>query len=73
MANDDYVAFLKRGVDAWNAWRDAESPHPSGPQRRNPRWGERRANLSGTNLSKAILVHSNLGEADLSGANLTAT
>ena len=22
MANDEYVALLKQGVDAWNTWRD---------------------------------------------------
>jgi hypothetical protein len=22
MANDDHIAQLKKGVDAWNAWRD---------------------------------------------------
>jgi hypothetical protein len=22
MANDEHVAILKHGVDAWNAWRD---------------------------------------------------
>ena len=26
MANDEHVALLKKGVDAWNAWRD-ESPN----------------------------------------------
>jgi hypothetical protein len=25
MANDEHVAILKKGVDAWNAWRD-ENP-----------------------------------------------
>jgi hypothetical protein len=23
MANDEHVAMLKKGVDAWNAWREA--------------------------------------------------
>jgi hypothetical protein len=26
MANDEHVAILKKGVDAWNAWRD-ENPN----------------------------------------------
>jgi hypothetical protein len=26
MANDEHVALLKQGVDAWNAWR-AENPN----------------------------------------------
>ena len=25
MANDDHIAQLRKGVDAWNAWRD-ENP-----------------------------------------------
>jgi hypothetical protein len=25
MANDEHVAMLKKGVDAWNKWRD-ENP-----------------------------------------------
>ena len=26
MANDEHVALLKQGVEAWSAWRD-ENPH----------------------------------------------
>jgi hypothetical protein len=26
MANDEHVAMLKKGVDAWNEWR-VENPH----------------------------------------------
>jgi uncharacterized protein YjbI with pentapeptide repeats len=61
MANDEHVALLKKGVDAWNAWRD-ENPtiHPdlSG------------ADLSGADLSEANLSNANLMGADLSGADL---
>jgi len=28
MANDEHVAMLKKGVDAWNGWRD-ENPDMS--------------------------------------------
>ena len=35
-ANDEHVALLKQGVDAWNEWRDEEPRHPSGPQRGGP-------------------------------------
>jgi hypothetical protein len=44
MANDEHVAMLKKGVDAWNAWR-AENPDI------RPDLGE--ANLSGANLGAA--------------------
>ena len=26
MANDEHVAMLKKGVDAWNAWRGEIQP-----------------------------------------------
>ena len=57
MANDEHVAILKKGVDAWNAWR-----------RENPNI---RPNLSQTNLSGADLRGAELIEADLSWANLS--
>ena len=56
MANDEHVAILKQGVDAWNKWR-----------RENP---EVRPNLSEADLSEADLINANLQGADLSGANL---
>jgi len=56
MANEEHLAILKQGVEAWNQWR-----------KKNPDiWpdlGE--ADLSGANLSGA-----NLSEANLGGANL---
>jgi hypothetical protein len=71
MANDDHIAQLKKGVDAWNAWR-GDNP--------NIRPDLRQANLSGANLSEADLARANLrmtqlflanlGGADLSRANL---
>jgi uncharacterized protein YjbI with pentapeptide repeats len=61
MANDEHVAILKKGVDAWNAWREKNPgirPDLSG------------ADLSGANLSWANLGRANLGGANLSGAGL---
>ena len=52
MANDEHVAILKQGVDAWNAWC-REKP-------------DIRPDLSGANLSGANLSGANLGVADLS-------
>src|SRR5262249_29661082 len=73
MANDEHVALLKKGVEAWNAWRE-----------RNP---DIRPDLSGAHLSRgdfgsanlldaedlfgAHLRGANLSGADLSGANLS--
>jgi Pentapeptide repeats (8 copies) len=76
MANDEHVAILKKGVDAWNAWR-AENPDIRPDLAKAdlimPNLGEadlRDADLSGANLGVADLVRANLSRADLSGANL---
>src|SRR5215207_7073315 len=58
MANEGHVALLKRGVNAWNAWRD-----------KNP---EVRPNLSGADLFGANLNSADLRGANLNGANLHA-
>src|SRR5215510_11219760 len=62
MANDEHVALLKQGVDAWNAWR-----------RYNPdiRPDLSEANLSGADLRRAHLYGANLTRADLSEADLS--
>jgi uncharacterized protein YjbI with pentapeptide repeats len=72
MANGEHVALLKQGVDAWNAWRQA-NPDIRHPDLRGANLTE--ANLSGANLSGADLVQTDLSGADLvqtdlSGANL---
>jgi uncharacterized protein YjbI with pentapeptide repeats len=46
MANDEHVALLKQGVEAWNAWRE---------ENRNIRPDLSEANLSRANLRKADL------------------
>jgi uncharacterized protein YjbI with pentapeptide repeats len=56
MANDDHVAILKKGVEVWNAWREA-----------NP---DIRPDLSGADLIEAYLREADLHRADLSDANL---
>jgi hypothetical protein len=78
MANRNHIAQLKKGVAAWNAWREANPdirPDLSGANLS-------RANLSGANLSEAYLrrarlgrarlVHADLFGADLSEANLSS-
>jgi TIR domain/Pentapeptide repeats (8 copies) len=78
MSNDEHVRLLKKGVDAWNEWRDQEAPgltvNLSGATLIGANLSG--ANLSGANLSDANLldsnlIHANLSEADLSGAHLS--
>jgi hypothetical protein len=57
MPNDEHVALLKQGVEAWNAWRE-----------KNP---DIRPDLREADLSDAKLGYANFSRADLSGANLT--
>src|SRR5262249_42426688 len=72
MANDEHVAILKKGVAAWNAWRDE---HRS--IRPNLLVADLfDANLTGADLSGAELIDAHLIDADLSradfrGADLT--
>ena len=67
MANDEHVALLKQGVDAWNRWRD-ENP---GTRPDLSEANLREANLSGTNLRGANLREAGLSKANLSKANLS--
>jgi hypothetical protein len=85
MANDDHIALLKKGVAAWNAWRE-ENRIPQG--RSYVAWNvwheenrhrftesqtlEEWAKLNRlVDLSAANLSGANLGRADLSGADLS--
>lgn len=81
MANSKHLAVLKKGVDAWNAWRAQDPdllPDLKGAylrRRRLDRIDFHKAYLFETNLRRAVLDHANLrgaqlGGADLSGANL---
>jgi pentapeptide repeat protein len=86
MANNEHVAILKKGVDAWNAWRkknrqlhvdltraDLRGANLSGAILRAFRGGAdlREANLSKANLSEAVLRGADLRRANLSGVNLS--
>ncbi len=71
MANQQQIAHLKEGVEAWNAWRAAHrdvNPDLSGAPLRGLDLGG--ADLEGANLKGADLRGANLGEANLTGANL---
>jgi uncharacterized protein YjbI with pentapeptide repeats len=72
MADEEQLAVLRQGSDAWNAWRkqnpdvrvDLSGANLSG-------LNLSRANLEGANLQRANLAESNLAEANLEQANLT--
>ena len=59
MANEEHVALLKQGVDAWNKWR-----------KKNPNV---RSDLIEADLTGADLVEADLTGARLTGADLLAT
>jgi uncharacterized protein YjbI with pentapeptide repeats len=81
MANEDHLKRLRKGVDAWNVWREDTSVRAdlgradlgradlSGADL--SRAGLRGANLSGAHLGRADLLMAGLTGADLSGANLS--
>jgi hypothetical protein len=59
VANEEHVAILKRGVMAWNKWREENL--------------DVQPDLTGANLIRADLSHANLRHAYLSGATLSDT
>ena len=70
MPNDVHVVLLRRGAEAWNAWRAERNELPD-----LSRAGLRGLDLSGFDLSRADLRGAdlrgtNLREANLSGAHL---
>jgi uncharacterized protein YjbI with pentapeptide repeats len=69
MANDDHIAQLMKGVEAWNAWRDEHADIV--PDLSSFGLDLAGANLRGANLSGVNLMTANLSRADLRGANLT--
>jgi hypothetical protein len=78
MANDEHVAILKKGVEAWNAWRDKNPdirPDLREADLSDAELAEAdlsRADLSDAHLSEAILINANLSAAKLHRADLSA-
>jgi len=77
MANDEHVAILKKGMDAWNAWR-AENytvrPNLASADLANVKLGGMpftQEELSGGYTKGA--VHLNLSDADLDGTDLSGS
>lgn len=74
MANQEQLAILKQGVDAWNKWRK-ENPNANIDisEAELRRINLRGCDLSGADLSKANLCEADLVIANLRGANLSRT
>ena len=74
MANPDHLKILKKGVAAWNKWREENRFHPDkGPDLSGANLNGmnlKGAELHWVNLSRAILKEANLRGANLNGANL---
>lgn len=62
MANEEQLALLKKGVNAWNAWRE---------KNQEVKMDLSEANLCGADLRRAHLDSTNLSEANLRGADLS--
>jgi Pentapeptide repeats (8 copies) len=75
MANDEHVAMLRKGVAAWNTWRDENPDIRPDLSEANLLAGANltRLNLTNANLSWASLFKSYLSGVDLNGANLMHT
>jgi hypothetical protein len=72
--NRNHFEVLKRGVGAWNAWREAHPeiiPDLSGALL--PELFTREINFTRTNLSRTVLYHADLTRSMFIGANLTKT
>ncbi len=67
MANQQHVAILKQGAQAWNLWRQQNPTVAPDLSRANLS----RANLEGVNLSGANLSGANLEGVDLSNVKMT--
>jgi uncharacterized protein YjbI with pentapeptide repeats len=69
MANEEHLARLQQGVDAWNRWRD-KNP---GLELDFSGVNLTEANLRGADLTRVHLIGAHPSETDLREANLTRT
>jgi len=72
MANEEHLALLRQGVEAWNEWK-ANNPdiRPNLSFATGSGIIIREAKLSGVDLSRADLSRADLSRADLIGSNLS--
>jgi Pentapeptide repeats (8 copies) len=75
MANDEHVAILKKGVRAWNEWRD-ENPNvvtwrSEGDPPNVPYYPGPVLDLTKAHLARANLAGANLFMTNLSGSRAT--
>jgi uncharacterized protein YjbI with pentapeptide repeats len=76
MANPEHLAWLKKGVEEWNRWRESNPLIPPDLSQADLNRAKmckanlRSANLSRADLSAADLREANLAEADLEAADL---
>jgi uncharacterized protein YjbI with pentapeptide repeats len=72
MANEEHLALLRQGVEAWNEWK---AQHPEIRPNLSFATGKgltiKGAKLSGVDLSRTNLSRADLSKADLIGANLS--
>jgi uncharacterized protein YjbI with pentapeptide repeats len=72
MANEEQVALLKQGADAWNAWRERNLDIlPDLSQADLTGMDITEADLAGADLRETNLSRSNLTRADLTGVDIT--
>ncbi|MEH1981606.1 MAG: pentapeptide repeat-containing protein [Nostoc sp.] len=72
MANEEYLAILKQGVEVWNEWRkNNQGITPVLNESDLSKLLLCEVNLTNINLTKADLSGANLSEANLSMANLS--
>jgi uncharacterized protein YjbI with pentapeptide repeats len=70
MANEDHVALLRSGAEAWNAWRATADVRPDLSGARLSGANLAGANLAGADLARAYAPRANLLRANLVGADL---
>ena len=70
MANREHLRIMKRGVEAWNQWRDQNKDIRPDLQRVNLQRDLQEANLQEANLQRALLQRADFRRADLQGALL---
>jgi uncharacterized protein YjbI with pentapeptide repeats len=72
MANEEHLARLQQGVEAWNQWREANYDIQADLQPDLREADLRQVDLEGANLADTVLQGANLNMVNLHEADLTA-